>query len=105
MKDWNKDYWFEQIFVGCRSLIFILESADSLSPAPPGGAEGLGERAEAGLGGRLLVRELWFVAVMTAVALLLLAVILGVVLYKVRDLKTASSRSKLCWKCFVCCRS
>lgn len=32
-----------------------------------------------------MVRELWFIVVMTAVALLLLAVALGVLLHKVRE--------------------
>lgn len=40
-----------------------------------------------------MVRELWFIVVMTGVALLLLAVVLGVVLHKVRD-KTVSFHSQ-----------
>nr|XP_040016285.1 usherin [Gasterosteus aculeatus aculeatus] len=63
-------------------------------PAPPptgpttepgagaGGAGGAGERAEGGQGDQPLVRELWFIALMAAVALLLLAVALGVTLHK-----------------------
>lgn len=61
---------------------------DSPSPAPPGaggGVGGVGERAEGGQGGQLVVRELWFIVVMTGVALLLLAIILSVMLHKVRD--------------------
>lgn len=41
------------------------------------------------------MRELWFIVVMAAVALLLLAVILGAVLHKVRKQKTAWSRLNL----------
>ncbi|KAM8831518.1 usherin isoform 2-T2 [Spinachia spinachia] len=61
-------------------------------PAPPatgattdpgtGGAGGAGERVEVGPGDAPLVRELWFIALMAAVALLLLAVALGVTLHK-----------------------
>lgn len=59
---------------------------DSQGPTPPGGGEGGGgvaERAEGGQGGQPVVRELWFIVVMTAVALLLLAVALGALLHKV----------------------
>ena len=59
---------------------------DSLDLTPPGGGGGGGgERAEGGQGGQPVVRELWFIVVMTGIALLLLAVILGVMLHKVRD--------------------
>lgn len=93
--------------IWCLSLIPIIEPAAPPSPAPPGAAEGLGERAEGGQGGRPLVRELWFIVVMAAVALLLLAVVLGALLHKVR--KEQSTRS-LWWgdkqvgPSFVCCR-
>ncbi len=61
--------------------------SDSPSPTPPGGGGGGGggERAEEGVGGQPVVRELWFIVVMTGIALLLLAIVLGVVLHKVRD--------------------
>lgn len=71
------------LFLHQHSNLTSISPADPLSPAPPGGAEGLGERAEGGQGGHLLVRELWFIVVMTAVALLLLAIVLGVALHKV----------------------
>ncbi|KAM9703379.1 usherin [Menidia menidia] len=56
------------------------------SPSPPGGGGGGGgggDRAEGSLKGQQVVRELWFIVVMAAVALLLLAVVLAVVLHKV----------------------
>ncbi|KAF6735912.1 Usherin [Oryzias melastigma] len=52
-----------------------------VSPTPPGGGGGV-DRAEGGRGDGQLVQELWFIVVMAAVALLLLAVVLGVVLHK-----------------------
>lgn len=57
---------------------------DSQSPTPPGGEGGVGERAEGGHGGQLVVQELWFIVVMTGIALLLLAIVIGVMLHKVR---------------------
>lgn len=58
--------------------------SDAQIPTPPEGGGGGGERAEGGQGEWPVVRELWFIVVMTAIALLLLAVVLGVVLHKVR---------------------
>ncbi|KAM3603279.1 uncharacterized protein V6R79_019822 [Siganus canaliculatus] len=58
---------------------------DSPDPTPPGGGGGGGgsvEPAEGGPGGEQVVRELWFIVVMSGVALLLLAIVLGVVLHK-----------------------
>lgn len=54
-------------------------------PPGAGGAGGAGERAEGGQGDQPLVRELWFITLMAAVALLLLAVALGVTLHKVSE--------------------
>ncbi|KAJ4929114.1 hypothetical protein JOQ06_004733 [Pogonophryne albipinna] len=54
-------------------------STDTWSLTPPAGG---GERAEGGQGGQPLIRELWFIVVMAAVALLLLAIVLGVTLHK-----------------------
>ncbi len=60
---------------------------DSPSPTPPGGGGGGGgERAEGGQGDQSVVRELWFIVVMAGVALLLLAIVLGVMLHKVSDI-------------------
>lgn len=60
-------------------------SPDSRSPTPPEGVSGgVEERAEGGQGGQTVVQELWFIVVMTGIALLLLALALGVVLHKVR---------------------
>lgn len=61
---------------------------DSQGPTPPAGGEGAGGvagRAEGAQGAQPVVRELWFIVVMTAVALLLLAITLGVLLHKVRE--------------------
>lgn len=58
---------------------------DSQGPTPPGGGDGGGSVAERAEGGQPVVRELWFIVVMTAVALLLLAIALGVLLHKVRE--------------------
>lgn len=58
---------------------------DSQGPTPPGGGEEGGGVAEWAEGGQPVVRELWFIVVMTAVALLLLAIALGVLLHKVRE--------------------
>ncbi|XP_029966701.1 usherin [Salarias fasciatus] len=58
---------------------------DSPSLTPPGGGGGGGgggERAEGGQGDRPVVRELWFIVVMAAIALLLLAVVLAFILHK-----------------------
>ncbi|XP_077408899.1 usherin isoform X3 [Vanacampus margaritifer] len=56
---------------------------DAGSPAPPEGPMG-GERVESGQAdGRPVFQELWFMAVMAAIALLLMAVALGVALHKV----------------------
>ncbi|XP_058470137.1 usherin [Solea solea] len=66
-------------------------STDSQSPTPPGGGGGgggggsgggSGERAEGGQGERPVIQELWFIVLMAAIALLVLAVVLGVVLHK-----------------------
>lgn len=61
-------------------------STDSPSLTPPAaggnGGGGDGEQAEGGQGDQPLVRELWFIVVMAAVALLLLAIMLGVMLHK-----------------------
>ncbi|KAE8286949.1 Usherin Usher syndrome type IIa protein-like protein [Larimichthys crocea] len=58
-------------------------STDSPSPTPPGGGgRGGSERAEGGQGGQAVVRELWFIVVMTGIALLLLAIILCVMLHR-----------------------
>lgn len=82
------DWW--KVLQEDRNLTSGLPSADSLSPAPPGGTpEGLGGRAEGAQGGRPLVRELWFIAVMAAAALLLLAAVLGAVLHKVTTQESA----------------
>lgn len=43
-----------------------------------------GEQAEEGQGDQPAFQELWFIVVMAGIALLLLAVVLGVVLHKVR---------------------
>lgn len=60
--------------------------ADSPSLTPPGGAGGGGgERAEGGQGGQPVVRELWFIVVMTGIALLLLAIVLAIALHKVKS--------------------
>ena len=60
----------------------LLFPADSPSPTPPAGGD---ERAEGGRADQPLVRELWFIVVMAAIALLLLAIVLGVMLHKVSD--------------------
>lgn len=63
---------------------------DSPSPSPPGGGGAVGgERAEGGQGDRTVFRELWFIVVMAGVALLLLAIVLGVMLHKVRHSSAA----------------
>lgn len=69
----------------------LLLFPDSPRPTPlvGGGAEG-GERAEGGQGNGHVVQELWFIVVMAAIALLLLAIVLGVLLHKVRDLTVLS---------------
>lgn len=56
-------------------------------------AGGVDERAEGGQGGQTVVQELWFIVVMTGIALLLLALALAVVLHKVRD-----GSSMLMWR-------
>lgn len=69
-----------------HAFMTLLSLSDSPSPAPPagGGGGGGGERAEGAQGDQPVVRELWFIVVMTGIALLLLAVALGVMLHKVR---------------------
>lgn len=62
----------------------VCSPSDTWSLTPPAGG---GERPEGGQGGQPLIRELWFIVVMAAVALLLLAIVLGVTLHKVRDVK------------------
>ncbi|CAB1342994.1 unnamed protein product, partial [Coregonus sp. 'balchen'] len=53
-------------------------STDQVEPTPPGG-----ERAEGGKGnGSLFYSELWFIVLMTGVALVLLAIVLGIILHK-----------------------
>lgn len=68
-------------------MLFMCFPPDSQSPTPPGGGGGGGggERAEGGQGDQPVVRELWFIVVMAGIALLLLAIVLGVMLHKVRD--------------------
>ncbi|XP_074471325.1 usherin isoform X1 [Sebastes fasciatus] len=63
-------------------LCFPPDSPSLTPPAGGGGGGGGGERAEGGQGDQPLVRELWFIVVMAAVALLLLAIVLGVILHK-----------------------
>ncbi|XP_071335560.1 usherin [Trachinotus anak] len=64
------------------------KSANSQSPTPPGGVGGGGggggggERAEGGQGDQPVIQELWFIVVMAGIALLLLAIVLGVTLHK-----------------------
>lgn len=68
---------------------------DSQGPTPPPGGEGGAvERAEGGQGGHPVVRELWFIVVMTGIALLLLAIVLGVLLHKVSPVLP-------CWGFFI----
>lgn len=63
--------------------VFCCPPSDLQSPPPPGG--GGDEQAEGGLSDRLVVQELWFIVTMAAVALLLMAVLLGVMLHRVGD--------------------
>lgn len=60
---------------------------DSPSPTPPGGGGGVvgGDRAEGDLRERQVVQELWFIVVMASIALLLLAILLGVMLHRVKS--------------------
>ncbi|XP_077408898.1 usherin isoform X2 [Vanacampus margaritifer] len=72
---------------------------DAGSPAPPEGPMG-GERVESGQAdGRPVFQELWFMAVMAAIALLLMAVALGVALHKLwsgaHDMTTANENPAL----------
>lgn len=57
---------------------------DSVGSTTPGGGGGV-DQTEGGQGDGRLVQELWFIVVLAGIALLLLAVVLGVVLHKVRE--------------------
>ncbi|XP_049445713.1 usherin-like [Epinephelus fuscoguttatus] len=65
-------------------MSFFPPDSPSLTPPAAGGDGGGrdGEQAEGAQGDQPLVRELWFIVVMAAVALLLLAIVLGVMLHK-----------------------
>ncbi|XP_039637269.1 usherin [Perca fluviatilis] len=62
-------------------MLFFPPDSPSLTPPLEGGGGG-GQRAEGGQGDQPLVRELWFMVVMAAIALLLLAILLAVMLTK-----------------------
>lgn len=81
----HKQHLINQMIVVTRCHNVL--SADSLSLTPPGGGAGdSGEQAERDQDGQPLVQELWFIAVMAGIALLLLAVVLGFMLHKVRGI-------------------
>lgn len=74
-----------------KTASFPPDSPSSTPPGGGGGGGGGGERAEGGQGDQPVVRELWFIVVMAAIALLLLAIVLGVMLHKVSDSYFVSS--------------
>ncbi|XP_032399384.1 usherin isoform X1 [Etheostoma spectabile] len=63
-------------------MSFSPPESPSLTPPAGEGGGGGGQRAEGGQGDQPLVRELWFIVVMAAIALLLLAILLAVILTK-----------------------
>lgn len=70
-----------QLLYTCVSSVPLTRPSpplDQVEPTPPGG-----ERAEGGNGdGSLFYRELWFIVLMTGVALVVLAIVLGIILHK-----------------------